>query len=314
MSYVSPFSQSSITLPVGEYIAISSMGAGISEVYINNIGVVDYNPVLLANISEDSQTFGGYARDKQITIVSNGAEIEYAIGAMPLLKGNYIKSFGSYTPFTTLVAADTFVTPAISDDEDGNTVLTSEGAHGLTEANAVGNVIYITWADGDATSGYYEILALDDDTTGVAITIDLVYTETLGDATVAVEGDELIFSTHTVTANTLKQGSVLEIEALVSCEASSGKNITISYGEIAVLDFNIANTSTSLLTSKRVCQCSLSEILTNAANQPGFGASTAEVVRDDVDATVDNHFVISVTLATADELFTLESYRTTIHY
>ena len=314
MSYISPYSQKTIILTAGDYIAISSMGAGQTEVYYRNVGVVDYNPVLLANISEDLKTFGGYSRDKEVTIISYGAEIEYATGSMPLLRGNFTKSFGSYSPLTMVVAASTFVTLTNSDDEDGNTVLTSEGAHGLTEANAVGNKIYITWSDGDATSGFYEILAIDVDTEGVAITIDLAYSETLGEAVVAIEDDTIVMNDYMLDANTLKQGSVIIVEALFSCSASAGKNITITYGGVAILDFDIASSSKSLLTNKRVCQCSLSEILTNAANQPGFGASTSEVVRDSVDATADNEFIISATLPTADEPFTLESYRTEIHY
>ena len=314
MSYMPPFSQKTITLTAGEYISISSMGAGLTEIYSNSIGVVDYNPTLLANLSEEMKTFGGYARDKAITIISYGAEIEYATGAMPSLKGNYISSFGNYSPFSTIVAADTFVTPELSDDEDGNTVLTSEGAHGLTEANAIGKVIYIAFDGGDAESGFYEILALDEDTTGVAVTIDLVYTETLGDATPAIEGDELTIYSYTVPAYTLKQGSVFTIEALYSFSASAGKNITISYGDVDVMDFDVASTSKSLLTNKRVCQCSIDELLTNALNQPGFGASTGEIVRDTVDATVDNDFIMYATLATADEPFALESFRVEISY
>lgn len=309
MSYIVPFSQKTITLPVGEYIAISSMGAGQTEVYIKDIGLVDYNPTLLSNISEDFKTFGGYARDKEIIITSFGAEVEYAVGAMPLLRGNFTKSFGRYAPISVVVAAATF-TSITASDSSGKVLLTSAGVHNLTSAS-VDSYVYVTWATGTGINGYYKVLTVGSTKT---VEIDYTWATGLGTPTVAVVSTELTLSSYTVPANTLKQGSVITVEALASCTASAGKNIIISYGDVSILDFDIASTSTSLLTNKRVCQCSLSEIVTNAANQPGFGASTEAVVRDDVDATIDNEFLIKVTLPTADEPFILESYRTEIHY
>mgnify|MGYP003353230282 CR=1 FL=1 len=106
----------------------------------------------------------------------------------------------------------------------------------------------------------------------------------------------------------------MDIEGLFSCSASASKTITISYDGVDVMSFPIGATTTSLLTNKRVCQWTPAQILTNAADQPGFGASTSAVVRSSVDATVDNVFAVKATIGLANSFVTLESYKTTISY
>ena len=76
------------------------------------------------------------------------------------------------------VPAATFVTPTV-EDASGSVRLVSAGAHGLTAALAVGKSLYIAWSGGSGVSGFFSITAIDTDTTGVKITINLVNSATV---------------------------------------------------------------------------------------------------------------------------------------
>jgi hypothetical protein len=90
-------------------------------------------------------------------------------------------------PIGLVEPAGTFVTLTY-DNNAGKVRLNSAGAHGLTAAVAVGENVYATWTGGTGVTGLYPVTALDTDTTGTAVTIDLAYISSTVTITIAAPG------------------------------------------------------------------------------------------------------------------------------
>jgi hypothetical protein len=105
-------------------------------------------------------------------------------------------------PTLSVVApADTFETIAISDD-GGNTKLTADGDHDLTNSASAGKFVYVEWTDGNAASGFYELLECEDDTD--ALTIALPYVSDTVTITIAAPG-VVTYTGHGLVAGTAIQ-------------------------------------------------------------------------------------------------------------
>jgi hypothetical protein len=126
---------------------------------------------------------------------------------------------------TVTCPAVTFTSTTPSDGGSGTTVLTSAGTHALTAANAVGDYIDITAGTG-WTAGQYQITAIDLDTTGVAITIDVPYDAGMGSPTISLVGDRATILTVTIPA--------LLANSMVKIDHSLGSNDTNS--KVHVID------------------------------------------------------------------------------
>lgn len=190
--FIQPTLTQSITdviLPAGEYISVGNIGDDATTVFLKELPPYVYESYTqLAELNNTAQTFGTYPVDRTIRIVSGvNSTVQYDVGASPSLNGFPALVIQSLEPVSLVEPAATFVTLTY-DDDSGNVRLNSAGAHGLTAAVAVGNDAYITWTGGTGVTGFYEITALDSDTTGTAVTIDLPYIDSTVTITIAAPG------------------------------------------------------------------------------------------------------------------------------
>jgi hypothetical protein len=89
------------------------------------------------------------------------------------------KSYTNFNPVSVVPVASTFSTVTSFDSNSGNVRLNGTGAHGLTTAivitPAINTGVYVTWTAGSGVSGVYPVTAIDTDTTGTKLTINLPY-------------------------------------------------------------------------------------------------------------------------------------------
>jgi hypothetical protein len=189
--FIQPSSTSSevdVVVPSGQLISIGNTGNEPATVQIRT--AVPGQPWIyttLATLDNSAQTFGPYVQDRTIRINSRNSTVEYDVGTQPKLRGFPALVLGSLTPVSLVEPAATFITLTY-DDDAGNVRLNSAGAHGLTTAVAGGEDVYVTWTGGTGVTGFYEVTALDADTTGTAVTIDLPYIDSTVTITIAAPG------------------------------------------------------------------------------------------------------------------------------
>jgi len=113
------------------------------------------------------------------------------------------KNYSNFNAVSVVAPTSTFTAPGVNwDSNSGNVRLTGGGAHGLTSAVATTSGVYVTWTGpGAGVSGIYSVTAIDTDTTGTKITINLPYvsgtaTFSTSSATVAT----VTFSSYNLTA------------------------------------------------------------------------------------------------------------------
>jgi hypothetical protein len=292
-----------ILIPRGSYLSVGSIG---DQPTLVQIGLQD--PVGVVELLNSAQTFGPYASDRIATITNKGATVQYDVGTQPTLRSFPALVLGSLTPVSLVQPAATFITLTYSDD-GGSVQLDSAGAHGLTAAIAVGEDIYVTWATGTGVDGFYEVTAIDTDTTGVAITIDLPYVLGLGTPTVAVANTEITLASVTVPGWSMGTGGGMEIDALFTLTNNATvKTLGMTYGG-GVLLAAAAASNTSACVQKLMCNRGGSQVVSNSATAVGHGLSTGANVVLTVDTTVDQTFAVTVKPATANNLMRLEAFK-----
>lgn len=119
------------------------------------------------------------------------------------------KNYTNFNAVSVVAVASTFSTVTSFDSNSGNVRLNGTGAHGLTAAAAVGSNVYVTWTSGSGVSGLYPVTAIDTDTSGTKITINLPYvsgtatfsTSSSTVATVTFSSYNLVSGQTTVTPN-----------------------------------------------------------------------------------------------------------------
>lgn len=176
-----------VVVPAGEYISVGNVGSDSTTVQLAPLQPYAYESFTdLAVLSNSAETFGSYAVDRTIRIVSGiNSTVFYDVGAQPKLRGFPELVLGSLTPVTLVEPAATFVTLTYGNNA-GDVKLISAGVHGLTNAVSQGNDVYITWTGGAASTGFYEVLDADSDTKEV--TIDLPYVASTVTITIANPG------------------------------------------------------------------------------------------------------------------------------
>lgn len=297
-----------IIIPRGSYLSVGSIG---DQPTLVQIGV--QTPTGVVELLNRAQTFGPYAADSTATIYNRGATVEYDVGTQPKLRSFPALVLGSLEPVSLVQPAATFITLTYSDD-GGSVQLDSAGAHGLTAAVAVGASVYVTWATGTGVNGFYEVTALDTDTTGVAITIDLPYVTGLGTPTVAVANTVVTLASVTVPGWSMGVGGGMEIDALFTItNSATAKNLGMTFGGGVLMAVSAASNA-SACAQKLMCNRGFSQIVSNAANQVGHGLSTAANVFLSVDATVDQTFAITAQPAAANNIVKLEAFKLHINF
>jgi hypothetical protein len=260
-----------------------------------------------------AQTFGPYANDQIATIFNRGATVEFDVGAEPKLRSFPSLVLGGLSVVSLVQPATTFTGLTYSDN-GGLVQLDSAGAHGLTAAVAVGESIFVTWATGTGVDGFYEITALDADTTGVEITIDLPFVAGLGTPTVALANSVVTLASVTIPGWSMGVGGGMEIDALFSMtNSAAAKNLGMTYGGGTLLAVSAANNASACV-QKLMCNRGSSQIISNAANQVGHGLSTSNNTLLTVDATEDQVFAITAQPAVANNVVKLEAFKLTIDF
>jgi hypothetical protein len=300
--------QKEITIPRGSLLSVGSIGDQSTFV---QIGV--QTPTGVVELLNRAQTFGPYASDQDVTIFVRGATVEYDVGPQPKLRSFPPLILGNLSVVSLVQPASTFTGLTYSDN-GGFVQLDSAGAHGLTAAVAVGEDVYITWAGGDGVNGFYEITALDADTTGVEITIDLPFVAGLGTPTVALANSAVTLGSVTVPGWAMGVGGGMEIDALFSMtNSATAKNLGMSYGGGAILTVSAANNASACV-QKLMCNRGNNQIISNAVNMVGHGLSVSDNVLLTVDATEDQVFAITAQPAAANNVVKLEAFKLHINF
>jgi hypothetical protein len=300
--------QKEIAIPRGSLLSVGSIG---DQPTLVQIGV--QTPTGVVELLNRAQTFGPYAGDQVATIFNRGATVEYDLSTQPKLRSFPALVLGSLEVVSLVQPAATFTTLTYSDD-GGLVQLDSAGAHGLTAAIAVGEDIYVTWATGTGVDGFYEITALDTDTTGVAITIDLPFVAGLGTPTVAVANTAVTLASVTVPGWAMGVGGGMEIDALFTLtNSAAAKNLGMAYGGSAVLTVSAANNASACV-QKLMCNRGNNQIISNPVSMVGHGLSVVDNTLITVDATVDQTFAITAQPATANNVVKLEAYKLVVSF
>ena len=178
-----------VIVPVGEYISVGNVGNDATTVSLKPLGPSSYDHYdQIAELSNSAETFGTYPVERTVRITSGLQSVaQYDVGAQPTLRDFPPLVIGNLEPVGLVEPAATFITLTYADD-GGSVQLVSAGVHGLTAAIAVGASVYTTWTGGTGVTGFYEVTALDADTTGVAVTIDLPYVSSTVTITIAAPG------------------------------------------------------------------------------------------------------------------------------
>jgi hypothetical protein len=303
-----------LPIPAGQSISIGNTGNEPTTVQLQTAYPGQaWIYTTIGSLFNSAQTFGPYGQDRVIRISNRNAQVEYSIGTQPQLRSFPALVLGSLAPVSLVQPAATFTTLTYADDS-GSVQLVSAGAHGLTAAVAVGEDIYVTWATGTGVNGFYEVTALDADTTGVAITIDLAYVTGLGTPTVAVANTAVTLASVVVPGWSMGVGGGMEIDALYSLtNSAAAKNIGMTYGGGVLMAVSAANNA-SACAQKLMCNRGSSQVISNAANQVGHGLSTGANVVLNVDATQNQTFAFTAQPATANNVVTLEAFKLYISF
>jgi hypothetical protein len=193
--------QVDVILPVGEYISIGNTGNESTTVLLKSVATSaqPWNYSTLGTLFNTAKTFGPYTEERTIRIDNRNATVEYSIGAQPQLRNFPELVIENKGPIGLVEPAGTFLTLTY-DNNAGKVRLNSAGAHGLTTAVAVGENVYVTWTGGTGVTGLYPVTALDTDTTGTAVTIDLAYRSATATITIAAPG-VVTWTDHGLSAN-----------------------------------------------------------------------------------------------------------------
>lgn len=181
--------QVDVILLVGQYISIGNTGNESTTVLLQSVApsAQSWNYSTIGTLFNTAQTFGPYTEDRTIRIDNRNATVEYSIGTQPQLRSFPALVIGNLLPVSLVEPAGTFVTLTYNNNA-GKVRLNSAGAHGLTAAVAVGENVYVTWSGGTGVTGLYPVTALDTDTTGTAVTVDLAYKSATVTITIAAPG------------------------------------------------------------------------------------------------------------------------------
>ena len=297
-------------LTAGDLVGVYNGPTGVATVnrLVLNYSVETVFPI--AQVENAFEIIGPFTENTIIQIVAGNGIVEFASGNAAAIQLNTVPALvlGNLTPVSIVQPAATFVTLTYQDNA-GSVQLDSAGAHGLTAAIAVGNNVFVTWTGGTGVDGFYEVTALDADTTGVEITIDLPFVAGLGTPTVAVANTVVTLASVTVPGWSMGVGGGMEIDALFTLtNTANAKNIGMTFGG-GVLMAVAATSNASACAQKLMCNRGSSQVISNAANQVGHGLSTGANVVLNVDVTVDQTFTFTAQPAVANNVVILEAFK-----
>jgi hypothetical protein len=218
-------------------------------------------------------------------------------------------AYGSTTSIGIVAPAATFTSLSASDDGSGNVLLSSGGVHGLTNTNAVGRYVYVSWS-GVGTNGLYAVLEADANTD--ELIIDYPYDAGLGTPQTSNVTADITIVSQVIPANTAKVGMSYQLDLLFGMTGSTNnKTVKANYGTGAWYSQTFAGSNQSLCVEKKACAPSAGNILSNALAAPGHGLAAGAPVTFSPSGgfTVAQTFQIVGSLATAGEFMTLEAWK-----
>jgi hypothetical protein len=182
------FSNTDLPIPAGQAISIGNTGDEPTTVQLQTAYPGQaWIYTTIGSLFNSAQTFGPYGQDRVIRISNRSAQVEYDISTQPKLRSFPQLMLENKGPIGLVEPAGTFTTLTYNNNA-GKVRLNSAGAHGLTAAVAVGENVYVTWTGGTGVTGLYPVTALDTDTTGTAVTIDLAYKSATVTISIAAPG------------------------------------------------------------------------------------------------------------------------------
>ena len=177
-----------VTLPANQLISIGSIGEQPTTVQLQTAYPGQaWIYTTIGSLFNAAQTFGPYGEDRVIRISNRNAQVEYSIGTAPQLRSFPPLVLENKGPIGLVETAGTF-TSLTYNNNAGKVRLNSSGAHGLTAAVAVTENVFVTWTGGIGVTGLFPVTALDTDTTGTAVTIDLAYIASAVTISIAAPG------------------------------------------------------------------------------------------------------------------------------
>lgn len=131
-----------------------------------------------------------------------------------------------------------------------------------------------------------------------------------GTPTVAPVATAITMLSLPVAANTLSERGSLKFDALMSVFGSiTNKTITLGFGTAANLYIATATSQVGQVLSKQGWRCGGDKFITSATSVNGVFIGSAPLQALTVDATAAQSFIVQGTMATANEVMTLEAYR-----
>lgn len=220
-----------------------------------------------------------------------------------------IKRIVSSVRIALVEPAATFTNAAVS-NSGGKVKLTSAGAHGLTAAVAVGASIYVS-AGTNWTVGFYSILSLDLDTTGVAITIDLTYDAGLGVPTIALANTQV--SMAILALPPLQANSYLTIDHTWGFTSSANNKVVSIFLDATTMAGNTVTTSTgqrttTTISNRNSVSSQLGSLSGTANSAYGVGVATSTTPTATVDTGSSKNLFLTAKPAAANEIMALDRY------
>lgn len=208
--------------------------------------------------------------------------------------------------------AATFTNTTPSSSGGGTTTtLTSAGAHGLTAAVSVGASIYISAGTG-WTAGFYTITALDVDTTGVAITINVPFSAGFGTPTIALANTEVTLSTIVIPPLNLNSYVTLDWSNSFT-SSGNAKTIRVKYGGSTGITFGpttvVSMRSASIFSNRGATNSQLWTLATGLGTGGiGYGTAASSTTTTSVDSTISQNMLLTAQPAVANEVIVTDRY------
>jgi hypothetical protein len=218
-------------------------------------------------------------------------------------------AYGSTTGIGIVAPASTFTSLSVSDDGSGNVLLSSAGVHGLTDTNAVGRHVYVSWS-GAGTDGLYEVLDADSNTD--ELIIDYPYDAGLGTPQTSNVTADITIVSQVIPAGTAKVGMSYQLDLLFGMTGSTNsKTVKTNYGSAAWYSQTVAGNIQSVCVEKKACVVDSTTIISNALAAPGHGTSTGANVSMTPSGGIAAVQTLQIvgTIATADEFIDLVAWK-----
>ena len=186
--FINPNDTFDFDLPLGQRVALySGPGNGTATIERVFYSYSSQKTELLASVTNETKVIGPFTDNLRIRVTAGTDLAELSFGPPSAISLSLPPPlvFGDLEAQSIIEPAATFVTLTFQEGTGGRVELVSAGAHGLTNAVAVGNDLFVTWTGGIGVNGFYEITALDADTTGVEIEINLAYIDSTVTITIA---------------------------------------------------------------------------------------------------------------------------------